>query len=327
MQTFAIKHLLSGGLITNYFCSSRCRHCLYACSPNWEKKYIDPQVTINSIEKILQLGCYSMHIGGGEPFLDVSSLEKVIRIFSEYNIGIEYIETNSSWYHDKEKALKILYSLKDQGINTLLVSISPFHNEYIPFVKVKSVIEACRKTGITVFPWIQDFYSEIIAFPEDRTHTLNEYCDVYGNNYIQNITNRYWLHPGGRFFNIFEGIYPKQTIDEIINNDSECKRLTDTSHFHCDLFGNYIPGLCSGISIRTEDLGNSLDPEQYPILCSLYSEGVNGLLRKVREEYNFVPQRFYMSKCHLCQEIRKYLVINQNVNSIELQPLEFYKNI
>jgi len=32
-----IGRLASGGIITNYFCTSTCRHCLYNCSPRWEK--------------------------------------------------------------------------------------------------------------------------------------------------------------------------------------------------------------------------------------------------------------------------------------------------
>ena len=327
MHTFAIKHLLSGGLITNYFCSSRCRHCLYGCSPEWNKKYIDSKETIRSIEKILQLGCFSIHIGGGEPFLNSISLRDVINICSGLGMGIEYIETNSSWYNDEGSAAKLLLDLRDHGIHTLLVSISPFHNEYIPFKKVKSVIAACNKSGISVFPWIQDFYPEINSFPENKTHTLAEYCEEYGDRYIHSITSRYWLHPGGRFFKNFKNIFPQNSLDKIIDTDNGCKRLTDTTHFHCDLFGNYIPGLCSGLAIKTEDLGNSLDPEKYPIICSLYHEGVKGLLKKAREEYNFVPEQYYLSKCHLCQEIRKYLVIEHNFHSIELQPAEFYKNI
>jgi len=38
---FRIKRLVSGGIITNYFCTSKCRHCLYNCGPHREKRYID----------------------------------------------------------------------------------------------------------------------------------------------------------------------------------------------------------------------------------------------------------------------------------------------
>jgi len=43
MADFTINRLISGGLITNYFCSSKCRHCLYNAGPHRDKKYIDPE--------------------------------------------------------------------------------------------------------------------------------------------------------------------------------------------------------------------------------------------------------------------------------------------
>jgi hypothetical protein len=39
-----IERLASGGIITNYFCTSACRHCLYNCSPRWEKNYISVEI-------------------------------------------------------------------------------------------------------------------------------------------------------------------------------------------------------------------------------------------------------------------------------------------
>ena len=66
MAEFVIKKLRSGGLITNYFCSSSCGHCLYNCSPHWEKRYIDPYTVEKNLRAVRALGCRSVHIGGGE---------------------------------------------------------------------------------------------------------------------------------------------------------------------------------------------------------------------------------------------------------------------
>jgi len=76
-RRLAINHLDSGGLITNYYCTSRCRHCLYGCSPGWEKRYIDTETTEKNLLKVKGLGCNSIHIGGGEPFLKPDELEMV----------------------------------------------------------------------------------------------------------------------------------------------------------------------------------------------------------------------------------------------------------
>ncbi|MCK4728473.1 MAG: hypothetical protein KAT27_06095 [Desulfobacterales bacterium] len=51
---------------------------MYGCSPGWEKKYIDRETTEKNILKVKGLGCNSIHIGGGEPFLKPDELEMVI---------------------------------------------------------------------------------------------------------------------------------------------------------------------------------------------------------------------------------------------------------
>ena len=97
MAEFNIKKLRSGGLITNYFCTSSCKHCLYNCSPQWEKRYIDSKTAEKSLMKIRPLGCRSVHIGGGEPLLRPDKLGTVLEVASKIGVSVEYIETNSSF--------------------------------------------------------------------------------------------------------------------------------------------------------------------------------------------------------------------------------------
>lgn len=172
MVEFMINKLRSGGLITNYFCSSSCGHCLYNCSPHWEKRYIDPDTVRKNLKKIRSLRCRSVHIGGGEPLLRPEKLITVLEVASEVGVAIEYVETNSSWYKDKESAETLLARLRAKGLNTLLVSISPFHNEQIPFSSVQGVIEAAKRAGVGIFPWIDDFIPDLSSFDPARPHSL-----------------------------------------------------------------------------------------------------------------------------------------------------------
>jgi len=132
MAEFIIKKLRSGGLITNYFCTSSCKHCLYNCNPQWEKRYIDPIAAEKSLKTLRMLGCRSVHIGGGEPLLRPEKLAAVLEIADALGVSAEYVETNSSWFKELDSATARLRRLHNQGLNTLLVSISPFHNELIP---------------------------------------------------------------------------------------------------------------------------------------------------------------------------------------------------
>ncbi|MEJ2658391.1 MAG: radical SAM protein [Desulfobacterales bacterium] len=330
MNDFMIRRLLSGGLITNYFCTSRCRHCLYHCSPNWEKLYIDPETAEKCFGRILELGCRSVHIGGGEPMLRPEQLEKVLEIANRVGIGIDYVETNSSWFKDTESAKHILRRLRSKGLGTLLISISPFHNEFIPFSKVKGVIDAGRKVGIGLFPWINDFYEDLSAFEPNTPHAFEEFSEKLGKDYLISTLGRYWVHMGGRAIETFRELLPGSSIHKILaENPGSCKRqLSDTTHFHVDLFGNYIPGLCSGIGVRIEDLGKPFSKEEYPVLTTLAESGIRGLHDMAHNEYAYQPKtNHFLNKCDLCTRIRKFLV-NAHAGSFkELAPFNFYSEM
>lgn len=328
MDEFKIKRLVSGGLITNYFCASRCRHCLYNCSPNWEKNYIGPRAAEENLRAILQLGCSSVHIGGGEPLLRPDALGDILEIAASVGVAVEYVETNSAWFKDTRSAAATLLRLRKQGLQTLLVSISPFHNEYIPFAKVKGVIEAARQTGIGIFPWVSAFITDLSELAAGATHALTEFESLFGRDYVTRLPQRYWIHMGGRALETFRPYLADKSAQQIIDkNAGSCAtELLSTGHFHLDLFGNYIPGLCSGLSIAREDLGNPLSAEKYPVLTTLFHEGLRGIFKMAQEKFNYSPaKQSYINKCDLCTEIRTFLVQNDSGVTADLNPREFYQ--
>ena len=327
MAEFRIKRLLSGGIITNYFCTSKCRHCLYNCGPHWEKKYIDRETAEENLRLVRSLGCRSVHLGGGEPLLRPDKLGEILGVAGNVGVTIEYVETNSSWFKDLESAKSILFDLRKKGLRTLLISISPFHNEYIPFYRVKGVIEACKKTGINIFPWVNGFIQDLSEFNINKTHALKVFEEKFGKDYLLQVLQRYWIHMGGRALNTFRPILDQQTIQQIIDEDSGgcALELSDTSHFHIDLFGNYIPGLCSGLSISTKDLGKPLQKNRYPVITTLVHSGIKGIYELAQKEFDYSPARSgYVNKCDLCTEIRTFLVHNNFGGFDEFKPREFY---
>lgn len=327
--TLLISSLVSGGLIVNYRCSSGCGHCLYACSSRREPGYIDPETARSNLATVHELGCDSVHIGGGEPFLDQGGLRRVLEVARDVGVDIEYVETNSSWYTDAASARARLRELQDLGLRTLLVSISPFHAEFIPFRKVRGVIEAANDVGLVVFPWIGEFAPEIAGLDLDRRHSLAEFTERYGEDYVPRLIERYSITLGGRAISTFAPWLRRAPVPEVMETaPRRCRRLADVHHFHVDLHGCYVPGLCSGISIRVEDLGAALREDAYPILTRLHGGGVKALFEYASRHHDYRPDTTgYVSACHLCQDIRRFLVVEREVRSIDLGPRDFYREL
>jgi len=180
---------------------------------------------------------------------------------------------------------------------------------------------------VRIIPWVAEFIPDLSALDGSRPHALSEFEALYGQDYVRRILNRYWIHPGGRALETFRPWLRTKTLEHILReNTTGCSRaLTDTSHFHLDLFGSYIPGLCSGLAIARDDLGNALSPDKYPLLNILGVQGIRGLLDFAVREYGFRPQQAgYINKCDLCTEIRFSLVKEGYDRSKELEPTEFY---
>ena len=201
-----IGRLASGGIITNYFCTSACRHCLYNCGPHWEKSYIGPDTAEANFRAVKSLGCSAVHIGGGEPLLRPEELSAVLAAAHRAGVSIDYVETNCSWFRNPESAEALLADLRLKGLHTLLVSISPFHNEHIPFARTRGVMDAARSAGVGVFPWVADFITDLGAFDSARSHSLSEYEERFGEGYLRDIPGRYWIHMGGRALETFRPI-------------------------------------------------------------------------------------------------------------------------
>jgi hypothetical protein len=322
-RSLTIARLASGGLITNYYCSSRCRHCLYRSGPEWPKDYIDRENTRCNLVAVRRLGCASVHIGGGEPMLAPEKLESVLDTAQEVGVGVEYVETNSSFYQDHAQACRVLGSLREHGLQCLLVSMSPLHNEFVPFAKVKGVLTACREVGVTVFPWVQDFVPDLTRLDQTRTHSLEEAEAILGSGYLETLPSRYWISWGGRALDTFARSVRQRSLDELLEGGG-CDELARSGHFHVDLYGNYIPGLCAGFSVRREDLGTTLSDADYPIITEAYRRGVAGLFRYATE-LGFSPARTsYAAKCELCYELRRFLVVERGARSHELEPRHHY---
>ena len=173
MNGCKLKHLIHGGIMVNYRCNAACRHCLYACSPVRRPGYITKE-KIREICSLLKKGHIgSVHIGGGEPFLDFEGLLEVVRCLNSSGIRLDYIETNAFWANNSIRD-EYITALVDEGVRALCISIDPFHAEYVPWENPVNLAYACDKKGLDFFLWKEGFYKTLSGLDEKKHYSRKE---------------------------------------------------------------------------------------------------------------------------------------------------------
>jgi hypothetical protein len=323
-----VSRLSSGGIITNYNCTAACGHCLYKSSPQRDRAYITTEMIASLVRKASSLGCGSFHIGGGEPFLDPEGLQRTIRTIREEGASVEYLETNAFWFKDQVSARELLSKIRAAGCHTLMVSVCPFHVEFVPLAKAQGAVRACRELGMDYFIWQDQYIDELSRLDPDTTHSPAELKELFGEDYILRAGRRFGLRINGRALETLKPHLRRHPAEFILAAEpGPCRELRVTSHFHLDLYGNYVPPGCVGLVMDHRFLGLDI-PEEYRHLRILDLKGIGGLFRYAREERGFEPDPGgYVSKCDLCLSIRKHLVLccGGSAANPDLGPEEFYR--
>ena len=303
-EIFMIKKMNHAGIMPNYECTAACRHCLYACSPERAGGYMSEQVMHEVCGILNDCGCRSVHIGGGEPFLNFDGLLKLLRIANQYGIRIDYIETNASWVGDEALVKRRLKELRAAGADTFCISVDPYHVEYVPLSKPLRLAKICAEYDFNYFLWQERFLSVMQNLDREIPFSRAALEKIIGKNYVYDIARAYGLHMGGRAINIeHEYILPKQ----IVLTKTPCSGLLSGNHFHVDMYNRFIPPGCTGIAIELKDAAYGLPPGKYPVFEALLNRGISGLYEYAIAK-NYIPdENGYTSACAMCFHIRKWL--------------------
>ncbi|MDI6641140.1 MAG: 4Fe-4S cluster-binding domain-containing protein [Elusimicrobiota bacterium] len=336
MNRLYIPEPVSGGLFLSYKCSSKCKHCMYACSPQWKADWL----TEEDAEKILTLlstrfqasplgpdkigvNC-GLHFTGGEPFLNFHLLLILTRITHKLSIPSTFVETNCFWATEDDTAREKLKQLKDEGLHGILISVNPFILEEVPFERTERVVRISKEVFLgNLIIYQEFFYQQFKKLGIKGTLSIDEYLQKAGIsslNYIE-------LIPMGRAVYRLSYLYKKYPAKQFFGGSCR-KELTRPWHVHIDNYGNYITGYCGGISIGNVKfcgIIHQTELSDQPILQALVVDIKN--LYELGKQFGYQEQKEgYISKCHLCVDIRKHIV-KQNVQFNELRPKEFYSNL
>jgi len=205
MKLLKIPPFHSGGLILSYQCSNYCRHCIYASSPRW-KEWIgedDLQIILQQIKKFApqQQG---LHIGGGEAFLNFEILQRTIELCVEQGILLQYAETNAFWCDTDEKTRGLFQEVRNSGLSSVLISASPFHNEFIPFEYTERAVHIANEIfgPYNVLVYTPFFFDQLKNQNTAEKLDFNRYLNTIGKEQAgQLFINHYSIVPTGRFVN------------------------------------------------------------------------------------------------------------------------------
>lgn len=334
MGKLTIPPFTSGGIILSYQCSNVCRHCIYASSPKW-KDWMTERELEHFLDQIRQFAPnqQGLHLAGGEPFLNFDLTLRAVELCIEHDVPLQYVETNAFWCKNDELAAYQFNLLRDSGLPAILISVSPFHNEFIPFERTDRAINIAREIygPYNVLIYTAYFYEQLQNYNPNIKIPFNRYINTVGHETAaQSFITHYGLVPCGRAVTKIDFLYRKHPPEAFFN--SNCRsEMTNPEHIHIDPYGNYIPSLCAGISPGKAHalnlLFNGIDLQERPLVEILVASGVEGLLKLAQDQFDYqVSPDGYIAKCHLCQDIRAHIV-RVTDQFEELQPIEFYQNL
>jgi hypothetical protein len=254
-------------------------------------------------------GIGSVHIGGGEPFLDTGGLLMAVRRLRAAGISLDYVETNGFWAGREKEAREILRALAAEGVNALCISLDPFHAEHVPYGLPLKLAELCDETGMGYFLWKQQFLPLLSAMEHSSAHSREELEEGLRPGYISDTARSYGIRLGGRAVNIEDEYGPSRSLEELFDGSAEhapCGDLLGTGHFHVDQDGYFIPPGCTGLRLPLAEAVDGVPEGKYPVFEILYQGGPSALLDFARGR-GFIPEKNYPSLCNLCFYIRAFL--------------------
>jgi hypothetical protein len=333
----------SGGLILSYKCNAQCKHCMYACTPEWSADWISEKelnLVLAKLSKTIEPSLYGpdmtslnhgLHFTGGEPFLNYTLLCRAVEIATEYGIPSTFVETNCFWCRSDKVTAEKLQHLKSKGMKGIMISVNPFYLEYVPFERTQRCIEISREIfgqNAMIYQW--EYYRRFKQLGIKGRLSLEQFIEMEGGTGFLQYAEFFMMGRAPyKLLDAFAEMFPRSPAEYFLDQPCWPPIMRDW-HNHFDNYGNYMPGFCGGITLgdcRKIDglLKEGIDLQKFPVLGFLIQEDMNGLLKLAEKHGYESDERGYLSKCHLCLDIRKHLASENDFQ--ELQPREFYHHL
>jgi MoaA/NifB/PqqE/SkfB family radical SAM enzyme len=317
------------GLLLTYWCNARCAFCYVYSSPDhrgW-MNVTDAVEIWRSLDRLAAEHGQTMriHLAGGEPFGDWPRLLSLVRAAREAGLTpLEKIETNAFWASGNAVVRARLEQLDALGMSVLVVSTDMYHQEFVPFERVRRCVEVAREVlgppRVRVRWW--DFYKQPLDL---RRLTQDERRRAYSEALA-----RHKDRLTGRAADRLAGLLPRHPAEHF--RGQNCLReILQSRHVHIDPSGNVFPGVCNGIILGNaltqppRELWEQLSASwpQNPVVAALVAGGSHELMQRAGQFGYQELEGGYAGKCHLCHHVRKFLR-NSSIWPEAIGPAECY---
>jgi hypothetical protein len=249
-------------------------------------------------------------MSGGEPLLFFDSTTEIAQEAKRLGIGSIWVFTNAFWAIDLEATKRKLERLQAVGVTRLCLSADGFHQPFIPTMRVRHAIEAAECLGMEI---VVDTRIMGKSLQEDNpvNKATVEILQELGD--LRNIET--WRGSPLCIGRAAE-ILPQKLGLESIFLGGPCGgpwaggSWTNPVGVDVDQYGEVT--LCPGISIgntRRRHLSSIIseyEPSQHRIIRELSAGGPESLWRNALN-LGYRSLVGYLSSCHLCYDVRKFL--------------------
>ncbi len=271
-----------------------------------------------------------IHLAGGEPFGDWPRLLGMVRAARDAGLTpLEKVETNAFWATSDGVARARLEQLAALGMERLVVSADVFHQQFVPFERVRRCVEMARQVlgqGRVIVRW-WDFFQEPVdtqalsAAEREQVFAaaLQQHPDRLNGRAADELSRYAALQPA-------EAFADERCVEEVLQS----------RHIHIDPIGNVFPGMCAGIILG--NVGPDAGPDEverlwlrlgerwreHRVVDAVTGGGSYALMRRA-VAVGYRPRvAGYASKCHLCMDVRRFLCARGGWED-EVGPRTFYR--
>jgi hypothetical protein len=334
MNKLPIPEPFSGGILLSYKCTGACKHCMYACSPRWDADWLsveDAEIILSQLAEKLgdrypasgRIGVNEgIHFTGGEPFLNFDLLLQLTEIADRLGIPSTFVETNCFWCQGDETTREKLVALKRAGLDGILISANPFILEQTPFERTERAVRISQQVfGGNVIVYQRFFYDQFRQLGLKGTLAFEDYLKTAGHGlqYVE-------LFANGRVPYKLAHLYERYPAKHFFGASCQRELIRDW-HIHVDNYCHFVPGYCGGLSLgdarNLDVLCRGIDLDELPVLKALLSS--LGDLYDLGQQFGYEEREGYISKCHLCLDIRRHLARWGEFK--ELRPRAFYERL